>query len=213
MDNLKINITYKKIKNLHLRVKNGEVYVSSPLRVSKQYIYSFVEKNKDFIYKQLETQKVRAIINEININDSINILGCNYQILSISTKKIKVTEHFIFVNEQYDIKKQIKSLFKERLYDYMVKLTALYFQQMGFKCKFPSIVIKDVKSKWGSYNKVKHEIIYSSNLLFKDLDTYEYIVVHELSHILEFNHSSKFYDIVRRFCPNYKSLKKKLKGM
>ena len=36
MDNLKINITYKKIKNLHLRVKNGEVYVSSPLRVSKQ---------------------------------------------------------------------------------------------------------------------------------------------------------------------------------
>ena len=77
--------------------------------------------------------------------------------------------------------------------------------------KFPKITIKDVKSKWGSYNKVKHEIIYSSELIFKDQSLYSYLVVHELAHILEFNHSSRFYDIVSKYCPNYKVLRKMLK--
>ena len=98
----------------------------------------------------------------------------------------------------------------ERL-DKLTEITKYYYSIMPLNCTFPKITIKDVKSKWGSYNKVKHEIIYSSELVFKDEHLYSYLVVHELAHILEFNHSSRFYDIVGKYCPNYKVLRKMLK--
>ena len=82
---------------------------------------------------------------------------------------------------------------------------------MSLQCEFPKIIIKDVKSKWGSYNKIKHEIIYASELMFYDEEVITYIIVHELSHILEFNHSKNFYDVVSKYCPNYKQIKNKLK--
>ena len=211
LENIKVNITYKKIKNLHLRVKNQEIFISAPMRTPKAYIYKFIEKNIDFVNKQLNRQELIKLSNEIKINYEINILNKKYQILNITTKKIKYTEHFIFVNENYDIKKQIKLLFKNELLNYMTDLTKKYYQIMPLNVNFPSIVIKDVKSKWGSYNKVKNEIIYSSNLLFKDVNCYDYLVVHELAHILQFNHSKKFYDIVSKYCTNYKELRKLLK--
>lgn len=209
---IKINIVYKNIKNLHLRVKNGEAFVSAPFFTSKEYIYNFVNRNIDFINKQLNKQQER-INNEISINDNITILNNKYQILETSTKKIKVTDHFIFVNPSFDIKKQLKLAFKEKLLYYMVDLTKKYYNLMGFECSLPKIIIKDVKSKWGSYNKLKHEIIYSSNLIFKDVNLYDYLVVHELAHILQFDHSKKFYEIVSKYCPNYKKLRKQLREM
>lgn len=209
---IKVKITYKRIKNLHLRVKNGEAYVSAPFFTSKDFIYKFVNDNMDFIEKQLNKQQ-QIKQNEIYINDKIKILNNEYQILNINSKKIKHSEHFIFVNKNYDIKKQIKLLFKYDLYTYLLSITQKYFALMSLQCEFPKIIIKDVKSKWGSYNKIKHEIIYSSNLLFKDTELYDYLVIHELAHIVQFDHSKKFYEIVSKYCPNYKIIKKKFKEM
>ena len=207
---IKINITYKKIKNIHLRVKNGEAYVSAPFFTSKDFIYRFVNDNMSFIEKQLNKQQEKSN-NDFSINDKISILNNTYQILETSSKKIKVTDHFIFLNKDFELKKQIKLLFKEKLYVYMYELTKKYFDLMNINTPFPKIIIKDVKSKWGSYNKLKHEIIYSSNVVFKDISLYDYLVVHELAHILQFNHSKKFYEIVSKYCPNYKKLRKSLK--
>ena len=103
-------------------------------------------------------------------------------------------------------------MFKDKLFLLFQEKTKQYYDIMYLPCNFPKITIKDVKSKWGSYNKVKHEIIYSSELLFKDKQTYDYIIVHELSHILQFDHSKKFYDIVSKYCRNYKVLRKRLRG-
>lgn len=204
-------ITKKKVKYLRLKVKDGKVLVSSPFGVSKERINKFINDNKEFICNALEKQKVKKELETLNYNDEIEILGNKYQILETSLKS-KVTDHFIFVNSKEDIRKTIKKLFKEKLLIKMNELTRHYFNIMCFKCEFPSIIIKDVKSKWGSYFKQKHLIEYSSNILFKSEDTYHYLIIHELAHIKEFNHSSKFYDIVEKYCPNYKELRKKLKG-
>lgn len=204
---IKINIVYKKIKNIHLKVKDGQVFVSAPFFTSKDYILKFVNSNLDFINKQIEKQK----LDNIEINQQINILDNKYQILNTTSNSIKYSQHFIFLNDKYDLKKQIKVLFKEKMYNYMYNLTVKYYKLMNLSCNMPTIKIKDVKTKWGSYNKVKHEIIYSSNLLFKDVSLYDYIVVHELAHILQFNHSKNFYEIIKKYCPNYKEIIKELK--
>ena len=204
-------ITKKKVKYLRLKVRDGKVLVSSPFGVSNDTIKKFVLDNEAFIDKALFNQMVRKELETLYYNEYINVLGNQYQILETSLKS-KVTEHFIFVNVKEDIKTTIKKLFKDSLYNKMYELTKYYFNIMSFNCPMPSIIIKDVKSKWGSYFKDKHKIEYSSNLLFKDEDTYHYLVIHEHAHIKEFNHSSKFYDIVEKYCPNYKELRKKLKG-
>lgn len=207
---LKIEVIYKKIKYVHLKVKDGKVLVSAPYGVSFTRIQKFVNDNIGYINKQLVVQDIKNKINQININDTVTILNHKYQVLSISSKA-KVTDNFIFVHENEDIRKQIKILFKDKLLKYMTSLTYSYFLKMNLICPFPKIIIKDVKSKWGSYNKVKHEIIYASEILFKDEDVITYLIVHELAHIKEFNHSKNFYDIVKIYCPNYKYLRDKLK--
>lgn len=205
-----IEVTYKRVKYLRMKVKDGKVLISVPFRTSKQVIEKFVKDNIDFIDKSLAKQQIIKEKRTININDTIVIFNNSYTILPISTKA-KLTDHYIFVKEDLDINKQIKSLFKKQLLDKLTELTKYYYSIMPLNCTFPKITIKDVKSKWGSYNKVKHEIIYSSELIFKDQSLYSYLVVHELAHILEFNHSSRFYDIVSKYCPNYKVLRKMLK--
>ena len=207
---LKVEIKYKKIKNLHLRVKDGIIKVSSPFFVSKDRINKFINDNMDFIYTQLNKQEIKKENNKIQFNQKLTLLDNEYEILKTSGKG-KLTEHYIFVNENEDIKKQIKYLFKDKLFLLFKEKTKQYYDIMYLSCNFPKITIKDVKSKWGSYNKIKHEIIYSSELLFKDKRTYDYIIVHELSHILQFDHSKKFYEIVSKYCPNYKVLRKMLK--
>ena len=207
---IKVEITYKRIKNLHLRVKDGIVKVSSPMMVSKQRIMKFVNDNLDFINKQLNKQEIINEKNTININDEVMVLNKKYTVLSTSLKP-KYSDHYIFVKQDIDINKQIKKLFKSELEVIMKEKTLKYFTLMNLNCKFPNLVIKDVKSKWGSYSKRKHEIIYSCNIIFKDESVYDYLVVHELAHILQYNHSKAFYDIVSKYCPNYKVLRKKLK--
>lgn len=205
-----IEVTYKRVKYLRMKVKDGKVLISAPFRTSKQVIEKFVKDNIDFIDKSLAKQQIIKEKRTININDTIVIFNNSYTVLPISTKA-KLTDHYIFVNENLDINKQIKLLFKKQLMDILTEITKYYYSIMPLNCAFPKITIKDVKSKWGSYNKVKHEIIYSSELIFKDQSLYSYLVVHELAHILEFNHSSRFYDIVSKYCPNYKVLRKMLK--
>lgn len=205
-----VEITYKKVKYLRLKVKDGIVKVSAPYLTSKATINKFINDNVSFIDKCLKKQEIKEEKRTIHINDKVNILNNQYLVLAISSKP-KITEHFIFVKEDLDINKQIKILFKNKLLEKMTLITKKYYNIMPLNVAFPTIKIKDVKSKWGSYNKVKNEIIYSSELLFKDEKLYDYLVVHELSHILEFNHSVKFYEIVERYCPNYKVLRKQLK--
>lgn len=207
-----IIVTYKKVKYLRLKVKDGKVLVSAPLFTLKSTITKFINANIEFIETQLNKQEVRKINNELHFEDKVIILGNEYQILRTSLKP-KVTDHFIFVKEDVDIRKQVKKLFKDKQLDYFNNLTLKYFELMNLKCDYPKIIIKDVKTKWGSYNKKNHSIEYAGELLFKDKIVYDYIVVHELSHILEFNHSKNFYEIVERYCPNYKKFRKILKEM
>ena len=161
---MKVLVTYKKIKYCHLRVKDGTICISAPFNASKERINKMINDNMDFINKQLAKQQQKAQENSlISCGQNIQILNNSYQIVA-TIGKIKVTEHFIFVLENNDIKGQIKILFKQQLWEYMYNLTKKYFQLMNYSCPFPKIVIKDVKSKWGSYDKIKHEIIYSSNM-------------------------------------------------
>ncbi len=83
-----------------------------------------------------------------------------------------------------------------------------YNQYYGFK--YNKINIKDQKTRWGSCSR-KGNLNFNYKILFLSVETRDYIVVHELCHLKEFNHSKKFWNLVAETIPNYLQIRRNLK--
>ena len=99
-----------------------------------------------------------------------------------------------------NLKRNAKKYFKEK--------TAYFSDIMGLK--YSRITITSAKTRFGSCSS-KGNISYSYRLMLYPEAAREYVVVHELSHLVEMNHSKKFYAIVERVLPDYKERRRMLK--
>jgi len=93
--------------------------------------------------------------------------------------------------------------FIEKRVDYYSSLMGLVFTKLKFR---------KMKSRWGSCNS-RREITLNSQLLRVNLELIEYVIVHELAHITHMNHSKEFHDLVQKYLPNSKTLRKNLKSI
>ncbi len=98
---------------------------------------------------------------------------------------------------------------KETLLAYCLSSQKEYEKIMGVPPY--NVKIRTMTSRWGVNNKKTNTITYSTNLISYSKEIIDAIIVHELSHHFERNHQKGFYAIVFRYCPNYKTLIKKLK--
>lgn len=80
-----------------------------------------------------------------------------------------------------------------------------------YKFKFNKISIRNQKTRWGSCSK-KASLNFNYKIIFLPLDLADYIIIHELCHLKEFNHSLKFWNLVAIACPDFKEKRKKLKN-
>jgi hypothetical protein len=79
-----------------------------------------------------------------------------------------------------------------------------------YQFNYRAVAIRDQKSRWGSCSK-QGNLNFSYKIARIDPDLADYIIVHELCHLKEFNHSKRFWDLVAQTVPNYKALRKRLK--
>lgn len=84
-----------------------------------------------------------------------------------------------------------------------------YFENLGVK--FPQIKFRRMVSRWGSCHSDKGILTFNINLMYASIECIEYVVLHEFTHFLQANHSSKFYDELTKVCPEWKERRKKLK--
>lgn len=92
---------------------------------------------------------------------------------------------------------------------YLTERTEYFSSLMNLK--MPRVKITSAKKRLGSCNS-NGGICYSYLLMTYDNDVIDYVVIHELSHIKELNHSSAFYRIVKKYCPDYKSIENKIRN-
>jgi len=97
---------------------------------------------------------------------------------------------------------------KERAFKFLSERTSFFNQHYGFR--IDSISIRNQKSRWGSCSK-KRNINFNYKLIFLPENMSDYVVVHELCHLKELNHSQKFWNLVRETVPDYESIRKELK--
>ena len=80
-----------------------------------------------------------------------------------------------------------------------------------YKFKYNKIFVKNQKTRWGSCSR-KGNLNYNYKILYLPARLADYIIVHELCHLREFNHTRKFWDLVARAAPDYLDIKKELKN-
>jgi len=91
------------------------------------------------------------------------------------------------------------------------KFLEIYNLFLDYNIKKPSLKFRTMKTRWGSCNYVKSVITLNTNLKFCTEEQIDYVIIHEFSHLIVPNHSKDFYDIVSRFCPDYKRVRKEMK--
>ncbi len=206
LDGYKIPVTVvrKSNKNIYFRFKeDGILYVTCNRLVPKHEISRLIEKNKKPIlrmYKQmLKTQEE---------NNYFYYLGKPLTVCYDETiKKAYLDEDILFTPNETKLNKWLKEecirVFSERI-EYCLK----DFNNIP---KF-SLRIRKMSSRWGVNNVSKKIITLNSELIKKDLELIDYVIIHELCHFYEANHSDRFWYQVSLRYPNYKLARKRLRG-
>lgn len=191
-------------KNTYIRVKKDlKIYVTTNYFTRDKDIEKILRNNSNSIRKMIKQQEVKR-----KNDDGFNYLGKKYDVVYVDYCDISLGEEKVFLNKNLDIdkwyKKEAKTLFKERL-DYI-------YNNYTEDIPYPSLRIRKMTTRWGVCNTKDKIITLNLELIKRDTKFLDYVIVHELSHLIEANHSSRFWQLVEKNAPNYKMIKQEMKA-
>ena len=218
IENITVTVEKKNIKNMYIRIQppDGNVKVSAPLFVSDAEIIAFVKSKRDWILKKQKyilENDIKAPQKYVN-GEKHPLWGKEYVLQLISNHNVKhvlVNENTIYlpVPQRSTIEKRKKILdefYREELKRAIPEVLDKCSNIVGRTPK--SINVRKMKN-WGNC-KQDGRITLNLNLAKKDKECLEYVMIHELCHLIEFNHGKNFKKLMDKFCPDWKIIKKRL---
>ena len=193
-------IKIKNNKNTYIRVdENKNIIVTTNYLVTTNKIKQILDNNINFLKKNLAKEK----------KEGFYLMGKKYDIIiDEKIKNIEIDEITIKVKDEKKLnnwyKKEISRIFKEHL--------DFYYNKFEENIPYPILKIRAMKTRWGVCNRKIKSVTLNLNLVKYDSTCLDYVIVHELSHFVHFNHSKAFWNIVEKYYPNYKEIEKKLKN-
>jgi len=216
IEGIKVELKRKRVKNFNLTVRSphGEVKLTYPYRATKQDYETFIQSRIPWIKKQQNKFKnltVPAPLEYIT-GEKVWFLGKEFElIVKMSPKRlVEITEDEIHLAVlKTDTKKEKQKLLNEfyrkelyKLLNPMVKKWEPIMQVTVQETR-----IKNMKTLWGSCNIKAQRIWLNLELAKYDIDCIEYIVVHEMVHLLERLHSPRFYRFMDDYLPDWRHRK------
>lgn len=212
---------YKKkgIKRVSLAIKNGQVKISAPYIASKKFIVDFIINNKVWIIEhqhKTTKQPIKFSDGQIIAGIKLKILQSNnsrnYSKFNIKNDELLIKLKLGLTIKSPAAKEYIQKIVKEMLVEVARDKLGIALEE---KSRFAKIEFIDfrtsiTKSKWGSCNSKKVIHLNSWLILLPD-DLVDYVISHELSHIIYMNHSKQFWKLVAKLHPHFKESKLKLK--
>lgn len=216
----------KSRKRASITVKDNLVVVSVPLNFPDKRVSAFLAQHYKWIEKKLMFN--REVINryepkEYTNGELFSYLGRDFPLdisdknhhnaneISLNDRKISLQVPASISGEKRDefILARLANWYKKQaLLELSGKTERLSSQ---FKLKTPSKVgVKSYKSRWGTCNS-RGEIYYNWRIIIAPHEVVNSIVIHELCHLIYFNHSKEFWRLVNSICPDYKTHKQWLK--
>lgn len=202
LDDKIYNVIIKKKgnKNTYIRVdENNNIIVTTNYFITNNKIKKILDDNIKFLNKALNKEKKEGFYlmgkkYDIIIDENIKNIEIDNSIIRVKSLK--------YLNNWY--KKEIFKIFKERL--------DFYYNKFDENIPYPILKIRTMKTRWGVCNRKIKSVTLNFNLVKYDYDCLDYVIVHELSHFVHFDHSKEFWNTVSKYYPNYKIIQKKLKN-
>ena len=209
-----VKIVRKDVKNITLKVRpNGEAILTTPKAASDEHIKFIIQKRAKWIAKKrtffasFKTPKKEYVSGE-----DFRYLGRSYRLKVVQSKeeRVKLQRGYLelFVKDKSDIKRK-----ENLIYEWYYEKATLYFfnilQEFNkiVKQDIKSVKIRQMKTRWGSCNPYKSYINLNIELIKKPRACIEYVVFHELVHLLYPDHSKKFYDYLTLYMPDWQKRK------
>ncbi|WP_457746273.1 M48 family metallopeptidase [Sulfurimonas sp.] len=196
-----------KLKNSYIKIgHNKSVTIKTPHK-SKKYLLEMLNEREGWIRKQLK--KIDSYTTfHVNLEDEVLIFGEIYSIDSPQAKELRESLHKLRVNSKSNILKSYDNFYKN-LAKKILKQRVEHFSSV-MQLKYSEIKYRKMKSRWGSCSS-KGVITLNCELVKLDKKLIDYVVVHELSHLVHMNHSKQFHMLVDSYLEGSKELRKQLK--
>jgi len=220
LGNIKIDVELKNIKNIHLSVypPNGKVKISAPARMDLDTIRVFTISKLKWIKKQQEAfrNQERETPREYLTKESHYFKGKRYllKVIEHNAKPKVILKHsaielYIRPNTTIEKRKQIlDAWYRTEIKKIVPKMIDKWEKKIGVKSN--EFGIKKMKTKWGTCNTKAKRIWLNLEIAKKPFECLEYIIVHELVHLLERSHNEKFVKYMNEFMPKWRFYREEL---
>jgi predicted metal-dependent hydrolase len=220
LGDITVDVVFKDIKNIHLSVHPpaGRVSISAPLRMDIDTIRIFAISRLGWIKKQQKKfkEQERETPREYLDLESHYVWGKRYLLKVIEVNEapsveLKHSKMILRVRPGTDDKKKqaiIDAWYREQLKKNVPPLIARWEPLLGVKVE--RFFVQRMKTKWGSCNHKAHSIRLNTELSKKPKEYLEYVIVHEMAHLLEPTHNSRFIRLMDQFMSKWQFYRDKL---
>lgn len=219
VSNIEIEVNKKNIKNMYLKVSryDGKVSISAPLRTKNETITRFALSKIDWINKHKAKIESRKTYIELEyLPGEVHLvwgkpytLEINYKnrnsISTIGDKLILTTGKDSTIKQR---EKLLTEWYRGQLKDKLPQLVKKWEDVIGVRVE--SARVKNMTSRWGTCNTKDKRIWINLQLAKKPIRCLEYVVVHELVHLLEASHNAVFKAYMDKYIPDWRLIKRDL---
>lgn len=217
---ISVDVVKKDIKNIHLSVHPpaGKVRISAPMRMDLDTIRVFAITKLGWIKKQQQklSEQARETPRECLDRESHYLWGKRYLLkveLRDTASFVSLRHNKMVLHIHHDTSEEQKQAilaewYREQLKEAVLPLIAKWEPLLAVKVG--QLFIQRMKTKWGSCNYRSKNIRLNTELAKKLPECLEYVVVHELAHLLEHSHNSRFIALMDRFMPSWRHHREEL---
>ena len=198
-------IEKKNNKNLYIKVTEDlNVKVTAPMYYTKHMILKIIDENTNSIKRMIRSQITK---NNTKFKEENSLLGKSINITYKDVNKPIFDGINLIIKDKVMLDKWYLNKAKEEFTKYLDEAYYVFEENIPY----PKLKIRKMKTRWGVCNKRDNSVTLNLELIKKDKEYLNYVIVHELSHFVHFNHSSAFWNTVEKYCPLYKKVRKDLK--
>lgn len=210
------------VKNINLRVYPEEqrIRVSAPRRMPLRLVRGFISSKEDWIYERMEKGKEirRKIEKKWERGSGVQYRGREYT-LRLADSDPGVEEGFEEDSGSLILRKRksaaeyeqaVDIIYRSYLKGRIPEIISAYSEPMGVHVN--EFGVRKMKTRWGSCNIRARRIWLNLSLAAYPDRSLEYVVVHEMTHLLEKYHNKRFYSFLDRYFPEWKEVEKELNG-
>ena len=202
-----LHLCKPKLKNSYISVKkNGDITFKTP-RVSESYIENLLSKKEPWIRKQLKIVEENPPKTH-KLQDEVLLFGELFSIDSDKAKELRTYLKKIDTTKIDNILRCYDEFYKFYAQNYIVPRVQYYSKIMDLT--YSDIKFRKMRSRWGSCSS-RGTITFNTELMKIDKRLIDFVVVHELAHLVHMNHSKKFHDLVSLYIPDYRDLNRMLR--